>query len=203
MAFASGANAAVMSFDDRATFDGALTSQSTEDFNSFGSETSFASGSLSAGDLTLSMSGTLRSGQRNSIDMPTHQFSSFNIDGTTNANVLLDSADDVLTISFGSAVTAFGADFGSLNDNYRRTSILVNGERLTPGIVTGSNRTRFFGFTTDTAFSSVSFVFNRAADGFSIDNVSYGDAAVVPLPATLPMLAFAMGAFALGRRRTG
>ncbi|WP_245306251.1 VPLPA-CTERM sorting domain-containing protein [Roseovarius aestuariivivens] len=190
-------------FTDRTTFDAATSNLSLETFNGVSGQPNFVNTPLVVNDLTLETSGTsVLGGERNAIDQPPAQFvPDFDIDGTASANILLSAADHVFSVTFASAVTAFFADFAALNDNQLRTQISVNGTVVTPATTSG-NIVRGFGFTSDTAFTSVRFTYVDN-DGFTMDNVAYGGVAPIPLPASLPLLLAGVGAFGLLRRRRG
>ena len=193
LALANGSNvsaATFTTFTDRIGFDAAAGLLTIEDFNSVAGQLSFAGVTLTVGDLTLETTGTPQTVLRNFIDQPPLEFSSeFNIDDTALANVLLrfddvNDDDDIFTINFATPVTAFGADFGGINNVILRTAITILGEQIAMPINPLSSPT-FFGLLSDTAFSSLSFIqVGSDPDGFSIDNVTFS---AVPLPAALPL----------------
>ncbi|MEM8754117.1 MAG: VPLPA-CTERM sorting domain-containing protein [Pseudomonadota bacterium] len=191
-------------FTDRTAFEAAATSLELETFNGVSGQPSFANTPLTVGDLTLQSTGTLSSDiERNAIDQPPTQFGSFDIDGTAVANVLLTGGDDDFTITFADPITAFFADFGAFNDEIQRTQIVVNGEQILPP-VSPDDAGSSFGFISDMAFTSILFTdFDGDNDGFSIDNIAYGDGdlTAVPVPATLPLLLGGLAIFGLMRRR--
>ena len=197
---AGSANAAIIStFTDRTVFD-AVTSTSLETFDSIVSEVPFHTVPLDVGPFTLSMTGSPSTDpDRNKIDIPPAEFGVFDVDGTNIANVLTFNGDS-LFLTFDTAITAFGLDLAAFNDDILRTEVVVGPDTLTPAITVG-NQVRFFGFTSDTAFTSVEF---RGVDndGYGIDNVAFGSVAV-PEPGVLAMLG--VGLFGLGflrRRKT-
>ncbi|MQY41163.1 VPLPA-CTERM sorting domain-containing protein [Epibacterium sp. SM1969] len=194
--------AVVSTFTDRASFEAFAGGVLTEDFNGVVGQPSFAGTPLTVGDLTLQTLGSPLSGERNAIDQPPFQFAEISVDGSALANVLLDSADDAFSISFAAPVFSFGADFGALNDNVLRTSVSFLDQTLFPDATTG-NVIRFFGFTSDTLFDTVSFNFAGLNDGFSVDNVTFGGVSPspVPLPAGLPLLLSGLGGLGLVLRR--
>lgn len=116
-----------------------------------------------------------------------------------------------LTFIFDSAITAFGIFIGGAGDVGAQTltaslsnggifNALLNyenGSGLFPG------NTVFFGVTSDTAFTSVTFSGNVYGDGIFFDDMltsaPINSPAPVPLPASAPLLA--LGLATLARRR--
>ncbi|MEM6828113.1 MAG: PEPxxWA-CTERM sorting domain-containing protein [Pseudomonadota bacterium] len=196
--FAAPLSAATTIYTDRASFNNAVLQSDFVDFNDVPSQVNFRTSPFDAGPFTLQGSGSGQ-GTRNFIDIQPLQFNTFNVDGTTVANLLANGNSSV-TFTFDNPITAFGADFGSINDEVLRTQLNTGSDIVTP-VVTPVSAVQFFGFTSDTAFTSL--VFESAApngDGFSVDNVSIG--AAVPEPATWAMML--LGLFGLGglmRRR--
>ncbi len=191
--------AATTVFNDRASFDLAAGSTTLVDFNSFASEVSFQNTPLDVGPFSIVGTGTEQF-DRNFIDIAPVQFSGFDVDGTTIAN-MVTATDGMVTLTFDAAIFAFGADFAALNDNDVRTMISAAGDTLTPSVTAG-NTVRFFGFTSDTAFSSITFTGNNLSDGFGMDNVSFGGlAGGIPEPTTWAMLIFGFGAIGGAMRK--
>ena len=192
--------ATITEFTSRAAFDLAVGPTTTEDFNSFVVETPFHTIPLDVGDFTLSMTGTpVTTSGRNRIDLPPPLFSVFDVDGTNIANVLTTS-DDSFFITFDVPTTAFGADFASWNDGFLRTDVVVDGiDVLTPPVGGGST-VRFYGFSSDTPFTTVRFR-GLDNDGYGIDNVSYLVTSAIPEPSTLALLGIAVGALTWRRSR--
>ena len=197
------ANAATMIFTDRTAFNTAAGATTLVDFNSFTTEVNFRTTPLDVGPFSIAGSGPGQ-GSRNRIDIPPAQFPSFDIDGTNLVNMFVGSQSSV-EITFDAPVFAFGADFSRLNDGAVRTQISGAGESFVPPVDGGI---RFFGFTSDTAFSNVRFenaTGTTNSDGFSLDNVSFASAAVgaVPEPTTWAMMIIGFGAIggAMRRRR--
>lgn len=120
-----------------------------------------------------------------------------------------------LTFDFAEGTTAFGADFGALGEPFTRTgpSLFLTGlfdgilQTFSIGDVTGENG--FFGLTSSTAFSSVTFTTQNPSfvgrENFNLDNLALSDntpvVAPVPLPAGLPLLVGALGIFGFAKRR--
>ncbi|MEM6745822.1 MAG: VPLPA-CTERM sorting domain-containing protein [Pseudomonadota bacterium] len=197
------ASAAITTYTSEAAFladTGALT---PENFNSFTGEPSFANTSLATpSGVSLVTTGTLLNDPlRNAINQPLNASSA--VDGTAHANVVLNSSDDIFTITLPTAVNAFAASFRALNDLERRTDLVVNSESIIMPILASGTSVSFFGVTSDVAFTSVSFVLVGKTDGFLVDNVYFGDAEVVPIPAAGLLMAGAFAGLAGLRRRKG
>jgi formylglycine-generating enzyme required for sulfatase activity len=163
--------AVINTFTDRATFNGAVGPTTVEDFNSFGSEVPFHTTPLDVGPFTFFMTGNpLTTPPRNSIDPQPLESAEFNVDGTTVAYVYTTTSSQ-LFLSFDDPIFAFGADFAGFNDNTLRTQIFVDGELVIPPVTAGT-QVRFFGFQTDTAFSTVEFR-GIVGDPHGMDNVAF------------------------------
>ena len=180
----------------------AMQSVALEDFNTQTSGDAFHTSPLDVGPFSLSMIGGSTLSGRNQIDAPPLAISSFDVDATTVANVLIGTGDS-LFLTFDAPVTGVGVQLASFNDDVLRTSIHVAGGEITPEIM-GAGDVRFFGVTSDTSFTTVEFRFAGAGDGFGLDNVQFGDAlstAVVPTPtAAIGGLAM-IGLLGVKRRR--
>lgn len=202
--FHAGAHAAVISHDDEAAFLAASEAISVEDFNTQVDGTTFHSTSLDVGDFTISMTGapSTKTG-RNQIEAPSYWFSALGVDDTAVAHVLTDVGDS-LVLSFDSAISAFGVALAGFNNERRiRTRILVGGSSFEPAASVGSV-VRFFGVTSDAAFTSIEFQ-GISNDGWGMDNVMYGSAArpasPVPAPGLFSLLLLGLSALAWVRRR--
>lgn len=127
-------------------------------------------------------------------------------------HVALAGRRHTLTITFKSAVIAFGGLFAGVNDGGIRSRLLIDGVLFDEWL--GRTRqtnvgglTRFFGIVSSTPFTQITFRGRVAADGFGegfgIDNVQWAAAPTpVPVPASGLLLMGAMlvaGVF--GRRR--
>lgn len=110
-----------------------------------------------------------------------------------------------LNITLPSNTTAFGADFGTF-ETPGSVEVLVNGTALlTPLVTSSTNAGSFFGYTSPTAITSLSFI-EQTGISLNVNDVEFGKAA--PVPEASPMvslgLMLAMGALTLGackRRR--
>ena len=195
------AAAATTVFTDRTAFNAAAGAVTTENFNSYVSEVDFRTAPFDFGPFSIAGFGD--QGGRNFIDVPPAQFGQFTGDGTTNLNLFTRLADGSgFEISFDAPVFAFGGDFSSMQDGLLRTRIIAAGDVLTPSIA-GSFDTRFFGFTSDTAFSSIRFEGTYDGDGFSGDNFSFSrrPGGAVPEPATWAFMILGFGAVGASMRR--
>jgi hypothetical protein len=197
-------------YSDRASFESNVFTFVTEDFESFGGDTTFNGTSLDVGDFSLlALGNTLEPPRRNKVDVPSLEFGLFNLNGTAIANVSLDAGGSML-MTFEHPIMAFGADFAHMNNRSIRTEIIVDGETLAAAVAPATEP-RFFGFMSDTPFTVVQFhgVIGSIGDGFGIDNVSYSEAcavqlATVPEPSSLLSFATLMvvsGGFSRRRRQ--
>ena len=194
-------------YTDRAAFGAAAGALTTQTFNAFGADTSFQNVPLVVGDFSIVGLGSAQL-NRNYIDVSPFMFPTQGTgDGTPFAALLVAAGGgSQVTISFADAITAWGADFGDLSQgNVQRTSITVGGASLIPAS-TNMTAVRFYGFTSDTPFTSLTFNSTGMNDGFGIDNVSYAfaaraPAAAVPEPSAWAMMIGGFGAIGLGLRR--
>jgi len=178
---ATSANAATITYSDRTAFESTLGFSATEDFEGFAVEHEFHTVPFDFGAFTVSMTGT-PSTSYNFLDVAPAATSESDVNGTNGMRVFTDG-DDTLVFTFDQAITAFGADFKNLNDSQSRTDVLAAGVLMTPGVVSLGS-TSFFGFTSDTPFTTVTFD-GRLNDTYGIDNVTYGQ---TPEPASLVLL---------------
>lgn len=166
----------ITTYATRAAFDAAVGSSTLEDFNSQTLGTSFKGTSFDVGDFTLLRTGSSFNG------LFEFQGGSFlDIDGTTLGRVETGSTIGDLVFTFDAPITAFGIDTAAWNDRAIRTTVQADGMAV-PVTSTPSTAVRFFGFSSDTAFSEVRFV-GGLGDTWSFDNLSYAQSqSVVPEP---------------------
>jgi hypothetical protein len=195
------AQAAFTVFDERGDFLAATLQTDTESFDGWVKDTSFHSSAIDVGAFTLSMTAGADT-TWNLIDVPEFVSTATHLNGTAHLMVFTDFGD-ALTFSFDQAITAFGADFREINDHYTRTLAYVGGQTLDiPGVPGGSVRS-FFGFVSDTPFTSVSFR-GVANDVYGIDDVTFGAALrvpAVPEPGSVALLSLGLVGVAVARRR--
>jgi hypothetical protein len=123
-----------------------------------------------------------------------------------------------LTITFNTAVTAFSVDLGSFYDDGLSSTpagapSTLYGKDVTVGTAQGSflvdlnssQTLKFFGVTSDTAFTSftITGIGTDATASTVLDNVRFGSAsaAAVPEPATWAMMIVGFGMVGAGMRR--
>ena len=194
--------AVVEVFTERALFDAAVGPTLAEDFNTFESDTPFHTSAVDVGPFTLSMTGSpLTDGTRNKIDVPPLEEPVMNVDNTTVAQALTTDGTTFL-ITFEDPITAFGADFAALNEDVDRTQIIVDGTDILALPVTAGNTVGFFGFQTDSPFTTLEFVtssLERPLDGYSLDNVAFSP---IPIPGALWLFGSGLlGLIALSRTK--
>lgn len=137
----------------------------------------------------------------------------FNSDGLDGEHLYVGLlGGNTFTITFNSAVRAFGAMFAGVNNGMfgtLRSELLVDGaeaEWLGRTANTEEGRTaRFFGFVSDTSFTEITFRGFPRTEAFGMDNLRWASApppTPVPVPASGVLL---MGAMVVagwfGRRR--
>lgn len=195
------ADAGIVTYTSRASFEAAVGPTEVEDFNSFSSEVAFDTTPLDLGDFTLSKSRPIDH-DRDYIDLPPLQFSSMNVDGTTIANVFV-SRDFSLLVTFDNEISAFGTDLASFS-SLTATDILIGGTMATG--YSQSSGVQFLGFQSDTPFTTVEFRMLSSSDGngFGMDNITYPASATVPEPSSLAAIVGILasaGVTTAGRRR--
>ena len=199
----TGASAATTTYVSQVEFLAAAPGVTLEDFNDFQQEVSFATADVvTSTGLTIRATGTpLATPGRNAVDVPPFGSSSFDVDGTALLNVVINSFDDTLTITLPAPVNAFGASFGAINDQFRRTNMEIGTTPVTMPFFQGTVLS-FFGVGSDDAFDVVRLTYGGMTDGFSMDNVYFGavDSQAVPLPAAGLVMVGGLAIFARRRR---
>ncbi len=193
---ASNANATLITYTDRTSFETAAGTTTVEDFQSFVVDTPFHTTPVDVGDFTLSMIGSPNTSY-NYIDIGPPASAETNVNGTTNMRVFTDNSPSFdLIFTFDTAITAFGADFANINDDILRTRLLVGSEIATPPI-NPYPFVSFYGFTSDVAFTSITFE-GLENDVYGIDNVTYSP---IPEPTTMLLLGTGLIGLAGFRRK--
>ncbi|MCU9840604.1 VPLPA-CTERM sorting domain-containing protein [Ruegeria sp. WL0004] len=191
----AGAASATTQYSDRTAFEAATASLTTETFNGFTSDVSLAATTFDVGDFSIAT--TLN----NSIlKIDADGADSHSVNGSAFVRGV-GLPGDMFTYIFDTAITAFGVDLFGFNDFEERTRVVINGNTYTLPVVNGVVNS-FFGFTSGTAFTSVSFNVIAGGEDGGFDNISYGAVAPVPVPAAGLLLLSGFGALgAIARRR--
>jgi len=202
----SSASAAFMTYDDKMAFQAAAGTTVTEDFNSVAVGTNFIGTPLDLGGFTLQRT----IGEFGIFDFGEIEGGSgaFNVDGTNFASVQTATYIGNLVLNFDEPIFAFGLDLRGFNDLILRTSIWLDDDEY-PGLTTvaSNDSLSFLGFTSDTSFTSITFLANDIAggdsgDGFGIDNIEYSTVSAVPVPAAAWLFGSAILAmFGFSRRK--
>lgn len=206
--FAAPASAAIVEYTSRANFLASAGPTTTETFDAVAIDSQFRTQSFNLGPFAIAGFGPNQD-TLNVINPSSAAIFDYNVNLTP--YVLGEtSVGTGFTITFSSAIKAFGADFRGFNnlDYVPRSVVSVDGNNLSPPVVPGNNDASFFGFTSDTAFTAVTFMRNPdydrvgSSDGFGMDNLTYSGVSAVPEPSTwaMIMLGFAgMGLMAYRR----
>jgi hypothetical protein len=199
VACSGAASASTVVYTDQAAFVAASGALTLQNFNGFTGTTNLGTAPLTVGGFGVSVSS-------NSSAAISPGGASDNIDGSEFlfANLTGTVADPgALTFTFASAITSFGANFVSFNNNVLRESAVIGGVAIDPLPMSPN----FLGFVSNTAFTSITFRNQMGGgnnDSFGLDNVRYSVAAV-PEPATWAMMLVGfgmMGAAMRYRRRS-
>jgi hypothetical protein len=198
---AGAANAAVTTYTSSAAFTAAAGSTTLVTFNDVASNVSFATSSVDAGPFSLLGIGPDTGTSFLNTQPQSGFFIQYNVDGTTYAQVGT-SFGMGFAITFDAPIRAFGASFSAMQDGAVRTAIEVAGTTVTPPVQVGQG-VRFFGFLSDTPFTTLRFVNADPTDGdgFGMDNVLFAAAAPVPAPGASALALGVLGMLAAGARR--
>ncbi len=195
--------AAIVTFSSLASWQAAAgASTATQDFNGFAADTATDSGAVILGG-GMSVSSVTSTVLPWTIDAPPldNDFEC-NVDSTAR---LCGFSGNQLTFSFAGGISAFGADFSSLNDDLVRTQFeLFDGTTLiatlTPALVAGQTD-QFFGFVATGGETITSWRTKFiAADTFGIDNIAIVGGGTVPEPMSLALVASALLGLSVSRR---
>ena len=178
-------------------------------FNGYSGDVFFQDGALDVGPFTLSSTGSSHN-SLNKIEVSPFRFEFIAPSFTPFAALYLEtsgSSTTTATLSFDAPIIGFGATFRELQRNTVISYTTATGPKsIVPGITN-----RFFGFILEPGEFISSLTFSApVADGFGIDDILLGNAAVAAAPALgvdepdslfLSLFAFLALAWALRSRR--
>ena len=180
----SPALAGFTTFSDRASFEAALDGAALgEDFSSVSQVVDFGLSSVSVGDLTLTGGGSTQAELRLCAEGGNFPCQS----GAPVSGLVASFGLDVgefFTVDLGGSFTAFGFEFFNSDSNGDAMTVRVGGDDVL-ALPQQSRASGFFGFTSTTAFSALSFVNANAAGDVrnAFDDFTWGTAALtVPAP---------------------
>jgi len=189
-------------YTDRSSWESAVASFTTEDFNSVPIG-QLSTGVNTVGSIEIEITGPPES---NKIEPGSD---SLNINGTTFFQGEADTSGSDAgfpTLLFPSPITAFGGDWTETNTSGDLTMTFGGETLLFSDHFTGDGN-GFLGVTTTSSFSEVEFGIEAASSNeiFGLDDLSYtgetGDFTALPTPAAAPAGLAMLGLLALRRRR--
>ncbi|MEM9839122.1 MAG: hypothetical protein AAF830_08200 [Pseudomonadota bacterium] len=199
------AHAVVFSSVDRATF-AASVAQGTVDSQDFDG--------LAAGSTLLApVDGVTYSASKGDALVTDQFLTTTGVNGLGSTSIGFFEIDESATFVFDVPITAFAIDVNTFStDDGAYLATLNTGDSITsifevfPNQATG----QFIGFTTDTAFTSVTITVIQASGGlpYTLDTLVFGDAGElvdppeVPIPGALPLFLAGVGLFG-ARKRLG
>lgn len=213
VAFGLSAGAHAATYTDRASFNAAVSGQTTVTFEGLVP----AAVDIKDYGTSASIGGVVFN---NSVDVTAFAMDPLLAAGTAYGSDFLgwdtsppfDGGTHVLTLTFANGpVTAFGFDFMEFRGHASNYTVEVGG--LSFAATSGGPASSFFGYTSNTAFSSITFtqtpVDDQHFDFYSMDNVSYvpqrlaGVDTAVPEPQSWALMLLGFGGLgaALRQRR--
>jgi len=203
IAAASGATALqaadFLTYSSRSAFAAAAGPLSGENFNAVKSDVDFSRSTYRANGFTMALDANDRTPRAAYIDAAPYLGSSIN--GTSFAAAALYDAvgyDSSLVLTFDTAITAFGADF--ISGSAGAFVVEVLGSTFSPVV----GNPGFFGFVSDTAFTSIRLRARPQSGHYvSLDDVTFGSGSVgaVPEPGAWAMMLGGFGIIGGALRR--
>ncbi|MEQ9411330.1 MAG: PEP-CTERM sorting domain-containing protein [Fuerstiella sp.] len=194
-------SAAVIKYDSLSTFDANAGVVQTEDFNAFAPASGlFLASTFDFGDFSV-----IVTTDSPALGVEGSVIGSGLVNGTVELGLgVEDDSSTETRFEFDQAITAFGFDAYDLADAGRVASLSFNNVSADSVSIADplNGNTRFWGFVSDTPFTTISFTqVSGAADGFRLDNLVYSaNTAAVPEPGSLILMS--VGAISLiGYRR--
>ena len=195
-------NGTLTVYTDRSSWEAAMTSFVTEDFNGFASDVLFSSGINNAGLIDVLITGNVGVNRIDAPPLGPEYWSGQPIDDTA---FFLGEADrlggEFPSLVFPYTIDSFGADWGSTHSLGSLTmtvglTTIVFEDYLPSDVGSG-----FLGVVSTTPFNQADFsTVLRDSEVFGMDNLSFGT--VIPEPSTFILLATAaLGLLAYGWRR--
>lgn len=140
-----------------------------------------------------------------SVSIETGAFTLFGANSLTRTegeNGLGFSGSNVVTFLFDSVQTAFGIDWSSFDRTDTNVAYADNGggandDLFEPVVTAGAG---FFGVNNANGFTEIIFTVTQQ-EILEFDNIQFGTASPVPIPAGLPLLIAGLGALAFMRRK--